>query len=58
MPSSNNHVQSLQQKHHNLKQTIKNATSTFQDDTEIKTLKKQKLLLKEKIQQLRVIEEA
>jgi hypothetical protein len=58
MPFSNNHFQNLQQKHHNLDETIKTATSTFQDDTEIKTLKKQKLLLKEKIQRFQAIEQA
>ena len=55
--SNNNHFQNLQQKHYNLDETIKTATSTFQDDTEIKALKKQKLLLKEKIQRLQAIEQ-
>lgn len=46
------HLKNLQQKHQQLKKFIKTTYNNFYNDTEVKILKKQKLLLKEKIQQL------
>ncbi len=45
----NNHIQNLQQRHDNLQKTVDTEFLHFQDDTKIKDLKKQKLLLKDKI---------
>ncbi len=45
----NNHIQSLQKKHDDLQRLINAAFVHLQDDTKIKQLKKQKLMLKDKI---------
>ncbi|HJD57505.1 MULTISPECIES: DUF465 domain-containing protein [unclassified Candidatus Tisiphia] len=45
----NNHIQSLQKKHDDLQRLINAAFSHLHDDTKIKQLKKQKLMLKDKI---------
>ena len=45
----NNHIQSLQKKHDDLQRLINAAFLHLQDDTKIKQLKKQKLILKDKI---------
>lgn len=47
--SKNTHLLTLKQKHDNLERSIKIANSQYQDELTIKTLKKQKLLLKDKI---------
>ncbi|WP_410520972.1 YdcH family protein [Candidatus Tisiphia endosymbiont of Beris chalybata] len=44
-----NHIQSLQKKHNNLQKLINHAFLHFQDDTQVRSLKKQKLALKDKI---------
>jgi len=46
------HIDSLKQKHIQLEKTIKSANDNHLEDTTINTLKKQKLLLKEKITKL------
>ncbi|MCC8417044.1 MAG: DUF465 domain-containing protein [Rickettsia endosymbiont of Bryobia graminum] len=44
-----NHMQKLQKKHNDLQKFINYAFLHFQDDIKIKQLKKQKLILKDKI---------
>ncbi|XVN42411.1 MAG: hypothetical protein RCG15_07315 [Candidatus Rickettsia vulgarisii] len=44
-----NHIQKLQKKHDDLQEFIKYAFLHFQDDIKIKQLKKQKLILKDRI---------
>ncbi|WP_375319213.1 DUF465 domain-containing protein [Candidatus Tisiphia endosymbiont of Oplodontha viridula] len=44
-----NHIKSLQKKHDDLQRLINAAFLHFQDDIKIKQLKKQKLMLKDKI---------
>lgn len=44
-----NHLRNLQQRHYDLQQLINTEFLHFQDDTKIRHLKKQKLMLKEKI---------
>ena len=48
--SLDNHIQALKTQHQELKRKIRVAYLELKDDTEVKALKKQKLLLKEKIQ--------
>jgi hypothetical protein len=43
------HIQNLQKKHDDLQRLINAAFLHLQDDTKIKQLKKQKLMLKDKI---------
>lgn len=43
------YLKALKQKHIELKKVIKIANDNFQDEAKVKKLKKQKLLLKEKI---------
>lgn len=46
------HINTLKQKHTQLENSIKSANDNHLDDITINTLKKQKLLLKEKINRL------
>ncbi len=50
--SMKSHINSLKQKHSQLEISIKSANDNHLDDITINTLKKQKLLLKEKISRL------
>lgn len=50
--SLNNHLESLKQKHLKLDSMLKQATLKFDNDYEVAQIKKQKLLLKEKIHHL------
>ena len=50
--SMSNHIESLKQKHLKLDEMLKEALLKFENDYEITEIKKQKLLLKEKIMHL------
>jgi hypothetical protein len=50
--SLNNHLESLKQKHLKLDSMLKQASLKFDNDYEVMQIKKQKLLLKEKIHHL------
>ena len=50
--SMNNHLESLKQKHLKLDKMLKQALLKFENDYEVTQIKKQKLLLKEKIHHL------
>lgn len=49
------HINSLKQKHAKLENSIKNANDNYHDDAIVNKLKKEKLLLKEKISKLEAI---
>jgi len=53
--SINNHLANLKQKHANLDKTLKNAISQLRNDNDITNIKKQKLLIKEKIERLQTV---
>ena len=54
--SISNHLESLRQKHLKLDEMLKEALLQFENDYEVTQIKKQKLLLKEKIQHLEIAE--